>query len=148
MTTTRFNFKESTKQFYIILALCSVFIIASCSKDDETNVDAKKISGTFDVVETDEFDDVENYSITIAKSKNGGANIEINNFGDFMYVPVKAVIKGNVFTIPPQTFVGKKLTISVSGSGTFNGTVLTFDFSLDTGNDIVINQTCVASKVE
>jgi hypothetical protein len=141
-----FNVKSLTLQNNLIFTLCAVLILASCNKDDEANVDVQKISGTFDVAETDECDEVETYTITIVKSEKGGANIEINNFGDFMYVPVKATVSGSAFTIPPQTFVGKKITIIVSGSGTFNGTDLIFNYSLDTGDDIILENSCIATK--
>ena len=138
---------KTIKLKHIAIVLATTLLTISCSKDDDAiNADVQKISGTFDVEETDEFDDVETYTVTIVQSKNGGANIEINNFGDFMYVPVKATIKGSAFTIPPQTFVGKTVTIIISGSGTFNGTDLIFDYSLDTGDDIILENSCVATK--
>ena len=142
-----FSIRKLSLQSNLIFTFCAVLVLTSCSKDDDAiNADVQKISGTFDVEETDEFDDVETYTVTIVQSKNGGANIEINNFGDFMYVPVKATIKGSAFTIPPQTFVGKTVTIIISGSGTFNGTNLIFNYSLDTGDDIILENSCVATK--
>ena len=82
-------------------------------KDDEDfSADIAKVVGTYTVVDTDEDDDVENYTVTISKSGNG---VEISNFGDIMYVPVKATIRGNTFTIPSQTFKGKTMTIVIYG---------------------------------
>lgn len=142
-----FSIRKLALQNNLIFTFCAVLVLAGCSKDDDAiNADVQKISGTFDVEETDEFDDIETYTVTIVQSKNGGANIEINNFGDFMYVPVKATIKGSTFTIPPQTFVGKTVTIIISGSGTFNGTDLIFNYSLDTGDDIILENACIATK--
>jgi hypothetical protein len=129
---------------YVFFA-SAVLIFSSCSDDDEDfSVDAAKVVGTYSVTDTDEDGDVETYSITISQSKDGG--IEISNFGDIMYVPVKATIKGNVFNVPAQTFKGKSMTIVITGNGTMNNTNLNFDYSIDTGDGIVLEHSCVASK--
>ncbi len=102
-----------------------------------------KLVGNYSVVDTDENGDVENYSINITNGKDGG--LEISNFGDIMYVPVKASIKGNSFTVPSQTFKGKSMTIVVAGTGTLNGNTLNFDYTIETG-DHLLEHSCVASK--
>ena len=129
----------------IALVLLSMpFVLGSCNDDDEDfSTEIEKVVGTYSVVDTDEDDDVESYSVAITKSGNG---VSISNFGDIMYVPVKATIKGNVFTIPSQTFVGKTMTIIISGKGTLNGNTLTFDYTIDTGDDILLEHTCSATK--
>ena len=99
--------------------------------------------GNYSVVDTDEDGDVENYAINITQSKDGG--LEISNFGDIMYVPVKASIKGNSFNVPAQTFKGKSMTIVVSGNGTLNGNTLNFDYTIKT-DDHLLEHSCVASK--
>ena len=71
---------------------------------------------------------MENYSITISKSKDGG--VEVSNFGDIMYVPVKATINGTQFHVPAQTFKGKSMTIIVTGNGTLNDNKLNFDYAI------------------
>jgi hypothetical protein len=63
-----------------------------------------------------------------------------------MYVPVKATIKGNMFNVPSQTFKGKSMTIVITGNGTLNDQNLNFDYSIDTGDGIVLEHSCVASK--
>jgi len=118
--------------------------LSSCSSDDEDfSADAAKVIGTYTVVDTYNDDQIKNYDITISKGKDGG--LEISNFGKIMYVPVKASIKGNAFTIPAQTFKGSKITIVVSGLGSLNGNTLNFDYIIETGGD-KLEHSCVASK--
>ena len=83
------------------LALSALLFLASCSNDDDNGpaANVQQVVGTYSVEDTDESEETENYTITIAKGKNG-SNLEINNFGDLMYVPVKANINGNSLTIP------------------------------------------------
>jgi hypothetical protein len=130
---------------YVTPLLFAIITLSGCSKDDEDfSADVAKLVGTYSVTDTDEDADVENYSITISKSNDGG--IEISNFGDIMYVPVKANIKGNVFNVPSQTFKGKSMTIIITGHGTLNGETLNFDYTIETDDDYLLEHSCVASK--
>jgi len=131
-----------------ILIFIGTLILSSCSKDDneDFSADVSKLAGTYAVADTDEYDEVENYEVTITKSKDGGANVEISNFGDFMYVPVKATIKGNTFDIPHQSFKGKTMTIALSGSGTVNGSAINFKYTLETDDDYTFEHNCAATK--
>jgi hypothetical protein len=126
--------------------LFAVISLTSCDKDDDDgfSADVAKIVGTYSVEDTFEDRGVENYTITISDAKDGG--VEISNFGDIMYVPVKANISGNTFTIPLQTFKGKSMTIIITGSGNMAGNNLTFDYTIDTGDDSLLEHSCVASK--
>lgn len=130
---------------YITPILFALVTLTSCSKDDkDINPDVAKVVGTYTVTDTDEDGDIETYSITISDSKDGG--VEISNFGDMMYVPVKATINGNNFQVPAQTFNGKSMTIIITGHGTFNGGQLTFDYTIETDDDYLLEHSCVASK--
>ena len=132
--------------YFLAFLISMAFVLGACNDDDEDfSADVEKVVGTYNVLDTDEDDDVENYSVTITKSGNG---VQISNFGDIMYAPVKATIKGNVFTIPSQTFAGKTMTIVIYGNGTLNGNTLTFDYTIDTGDDILLEHTCSATKQE
>ncbi|HYI78175.1 MAG TPA: hypothetical protein VEW65_11200, partial [Chryseolinea sp.] len=73
-------------------------------------------------------------------------DLEISNFGDIMYVPVKTSIKGNAVTVPAQTFNGKSMTIVIEGSGTLNGNTLNLDYTIETGDDYLLEHSCVATK--
>ena len=129
---------------YITVLMFAIVSLTSCSDDDDgPNPDLAKAVGSYSVVDTDEDGDVENYSINITKSKDGG--LEISNFGDIMYVPVKASMKGNSFNVPAQTFKGKSMTIVVAGTGTLNGNTLNFDYTIKTGDNL-LEHSCVASK--
>ena len=67
-----------------ILLFVTTLILSSCDKDEEDfSADIAKVVGTYTVTDTDEDNEVENYSVTITKSGNG---VEISNFGDIMYV--------------------------------------------------------------
>jgi len=125
--------------------LFSLITLTSCDKDDEDfSADVAKIVGTYTVADSFEDNDVENYSITISDAKDGG--VQISNFGDIMYVPVKATIRGNIFNVPAQTFEGKSMTIVITGNGTLSGDQLRFDYIIDTGDDELLEHSCIASK--
>lgn len=131
---------------YLTPVIFALITLTSCSKDDDENfgADVSRIVGTYSVTDTFENGDVENYSITITDSKDGG--VQVSNFGDIMYVPVKATIKGNNFTVPAQTFKGKSMTIIITGNGILNGDQLNFDYTIDTDDGYLLEHSCVASK--
>lgn len=143
---TRLTSVDSLSPVVIGLLLFVItLMLGSCSNDDEPDysADIAKVVGTYNVTDTDEDDEVENYLVTISKSGNG---VEISNFGDIMYVPVKATIKGNNFTIPSQTFKGKTMTIVISGTGTLTGNKLSFDYTIKTDDDYLLEHSCDATK--
>jgi hypothetical protein len=143
---THSSFAHIVFRTYVTPLLFALTALTSCSKDDEVdnNADIAKIVGTYSVVDTDEDGEVENYSITISKSTDGG--VEVSNFGDIMYVPVKATINGNTFIVPSQTFKGKSMTIIVTGNGSLNGDKLNFDYTIETDDDYLLEHSCVATK--
>src|SRR5688572_8227111 len=128
---TRLTSVDSLSPLVIgMILFVTALILSSCDKDeDDFSADIARVVGTYSVTDTDEDNEIENYSVTITKAGNG---VEISNFGDIMYVPVKATIKGNSFNIPSQTFQGKSMTIVIFGSGTLNGSKLTFDYTIKT----------------
>lgn len=132
-----------------LLALSAFLFLASCNNDDDngSGANVQQVIGSYTVEDTDESDETESYTISIAKGKSG-SNLEISNFGDMMYVPVKANLKGNSLTIPSQTFKGKTMTIVISGQGTFNNNELTFDYVIETDDDYFLEHSCVATKME
>ncbi|HEX6893307.1 MAG TPA: hypothetical protein VF141_21500 [Chryseolinea sp.] len=142
---TRFTSVDSLSPLVIgMLLFVTALILSSCDNDDEDfSADIARVVGTYNVTDTDEDNEVENYFVTITKAGNG---VEISNFGDIMYVPVKATIKGNSFTIPSQTFQGKTMTIEIFGSGTLNGSNLTFDYTIKTDDDYLLEHSCEATK--
>jgi hypothetical protein len=142
--------KFASLNFSSPLIICFLFfaaalILSGCKDDDDdTSPDVAKLVGTYAVEETDMYADVDNYTVEITKSKDGGANIEISNFGDFMFAPVKGTIVGNTLTIPTQTFTANS-TIKISGSGTLTGNNLHFDYTLESGGD-TFEYSCEATK--
>lgn len=131
---------------YLMPVLFAFVTLTSCNKDDDEDfsADITKVIGTYSVTDTFENGDVGTYSITISDAKDGG--VQISNFGDIMYVPVKAMVKGNAFMVPAQTFNGKSMTIIISGSGNVNGDQITFDYTIDTGDDQLLEHSCIAAK--
>lgn len=141
---------ESVRSFKMItLVFVALLGLSACDENDESDftADVEKVIGTYevsDLFETDEEPEV--YEISLVKSDKGAPHIEITNFGDIMYVPVKGIVKGNTFTVPAQTFKGKSMTIVITGSGTFNDNELTFDYVIDTG-DSELSHSCEAVKL-
>lgn len=130
---------------FVALLVSAMIFLAGCSDDENVNsAEAQKIVGTFQITDTDEWDEVETYSIGI--THKGGADLEITNFADIMYVPVKATLKSNKLTIPSQTFKGKTMTIVVQGSGTFDGVSLNFNYTIDSGDGYIFEHSCQGVK--
>lgn len=129
----------------LVLMFAVLILANACNDDDEKDysADIARIVGTYTVTDTDEDDEVETYTVVITKSGNG---IEITNFGDIMYVPVKATISGNTLTIPSQTFKGNTMTIKIYGQGTLNNNNLTFDYTIETDGDYFLEHTCTAER--
>jgi hypothetical protein len=127
------------------LLFAAALIFGSCDNEDEPDftADIAKVVGTYTVTDKDEDDEVETYTVNITKSGNG---VEISNFGDLMYVPVKATIQGNTFTIPSQMFKGKSMTIVIYGQGTLSGNKLTFDYTIQTDDNYMLEHSCDAIK--
>lgn len=143
-TSNRGTFNFTATYFMVFMLISVALMLGSCNDDDEDlSADIAKVVGTYNVVDTDESDDVENYAVTITKSGNG---VQISNFGDIMYVPVKATIKGNIFTIPSQTFKGKTMTITIYGQGSLNGNNLTFDYTIETDDEYLLEHNCSATR--
>jgi hypothetical protein len=142
---TRLTSVDSLSPLVIgMILFVTALILSSCDKDeDDFSADIARVVGTYSVTDTDEDNEIENYSVTITKAGNG---VEISNFGDIMYVPVKATIKGNSFNIPSQTFQGKSMTIVIFGSGTLNGSKLTFDYTIKTDDDYILEHSVDATK--
>jgi hypothetical protein len=70
------------------------------------------------------------YNYTVSVSKAGANQIQISNFADLFNVPVKANVNGMSFAIPTQTFTNPSgKSISVSGTGTLVGDLLTFQYT-------------------
>jgi hypothetical protein len=129
----------------LLSVLTATLILSGCKDDDDdTSPDVARLVGTYDVEETDTHNNVDNYTVTISKSKDGEPNIEISNFGDFILVPVKGTIVGNTLTIPSQTFTANS-TINISGNGTLTGNNLHFDYTMVALGD-TFEYSCEATK--
>jgi hypothetical protein len=132
----------------LALLLVAFFTLSARVGDHPDDVEAqlKNLTGTYNVSDKLQVgNESKNYSITVTKSAAGIAAVDIANFGNVMYAPVRAVIRGNNFYIEPQLFKGKKMSITVSGSGTFNMTGLRFDYVIDTGKSQLVYR-CDAQK--
>jgi hypothetical protein len=129
---------------YITPAVFAIITLGSCSSDDDgPNPDIAMILGNYAVTDTNDYGAVENYSIVISESKG---ELEISNFGDFMFTPVKATIAGSIFNIPPQTFKAGSMTIIITGNGGLSSDRLTFEYTIDRGDGDLYEHSCLASK--
>lgn len=132
--------------FTALVLAASVFMTACSDDEDKFAASVEKTVGSYSVEDTAEWGEVEYYSITIKKSSEGGPYVEISNFGDIMYVPIKAMVSGDKFGIPAQTFSEKTMSITISGSGSFVGDSIEFDYTIETNDGSVLEHSCVASK--
>jgi hypothetical protein len=114
----------------VLAALLVTLFISSCSTDEETAPDTSPLFlGTYSVEDISHTSGhVYNYDITISPSASG--LIQISNFADIFNVPIKASVHDMNFTIAAQSFTNPSgKTITVSGSGTLLGNVLTFSYT-------------------
>lgn len=129
---------------YITPAVFAIITLGSCSSDDDgPNPNIVMIVGNYTVTDTNDYGAVENYSIVISESKG---ELEISNFGDFMFTPVKATIAGSIFSIPPQTFKAGSMTIIVTGNGGLSSDKLTFEYTIDRGDGDLYEHSCLAIR--
>lgn len=132
--------------FTVLVLAASIFLAACNDDEDQFAAGVEKAVGTYSVEDTAEWGEVEYYTITIKKSSEGGPYVEISNFGDIMYVPIKAMISGDKFGIPAQTFSEKTMSITISGSGSFVGDTLEFDYTIEVDDGSILEHSCVAAK--
>lgn len=123
--------KQSTSLFrniYVIILSLSL-MLPSCRKDKDMAIPASVLAGQYEVI-----DDTETYILKV--EQKGGNNFQINQFGGFLNVPLKAVGEGNTLKIPSQTFTnpnGSKITIAGTGTLSTKNTqddTITFQYSL------------------
>lgn len=130
---------------FILVSIASVFVSFSYN-DEKRNIDVENFAGSYDVAQRSEDGVTTNYTIAFTKSQPGKTNIEIANFGDVMYVPIKGFVEGNKISIPNQTFVGDTMTLVISGSGKLVGDELVFSYTIDTGDTIMRDYRCHAKR--
>lgn len=126
---------------YIPSILFALVTLSSCSDDD----DVPTVFGSYEVSETNHYDAVDTYPIDLTQAKSGGVNIEIKNFGGFMFVPVKGTLDATALTIPTQTFTAGNEIIKISGSGILSGKKLDFTYTMESDGDLY-EYSCAAIK--
>jgi hypothetical protein len=100
-----------------------------CSDDDKGPDTSSMFAGDYEVEDISQSSGYI-YNYTVSVSKAGDNQIQISNFADLFNVPVKANVNGMSFTIPKQTFTNPSgKSISVSGTGTLTGDVLSFQYT-------------------
>jgi hypothetical protein len=81
------------------------------------------------------------YSMPIYKSTINDNLLLLNNFGNYgLGITAEATVNGNSITIPQQTLPN---LITINGSGTLNGTTLTFTYT-ETFNGIATTVSTIA----
>ena len=112
------------------LALFGSFALVSCSDNEAASPDtSSQFVGDYEVEDISQGSGyVYNYDVSI--SRTGTNQIQISNFADMFNVPIKANVNGMSFTIPKQSFTNPSgKSISVSGTGTLSGDILTFQYT-------------------
>jgi hypothetical protein len=142
--------KKFSLYFTRVMLLAVLALVTLSAREDNLPEDlaahAEKIVGTYRVADQKlNNPEASRYSISIAKSTTGTALIELHNFGNIMYVPITATVRGNHFYIQPQTFKGKTISIVISGAGSFSDTSLHFTYTVNTGHTQLIHQ-CEATR--
>ncbi|MDX2283453.1 MAG: hypothetical protein NW241_04790 [Bacteroidia bacterium] len=67
------------------------------------------------------------YSITITASSTGTNGVIVSNFGNFGQ-PVNGTVNGSSISIPSQTVTASGVAVTVNGTGSINGTILTINY--------------------
>ena len=105
----------------IYLAVCMTFALTLFSGCEEADKRDDYV-GSYRVHEVIVGQLLDDYNFNIVKSSANKNDIIINNFFNVSSVALIAVVNGDSFTIPQQTFQ----TVGFSGSGRRNGNTLNF----------------------
>ncbi|WAC12627.1 hypothetical protein [Dyadobacter pollutisoli] len=134
---------------FTLLILPVIIFLSSCSKDSLAPVEElPSLAGTFTVAETSTFPDGrtdrDEYVITINKSATDKSYFEIANFAGLLKKKVQVLVDGEKFNIPSQTFQAGNSKMTVAGSGTLQGSRLTFAYTVR--GDFTWDANCVSDK--
>jgi len=140
----------------LVFSLFAVFCLSSCSKEegctnplaDNFNAEAEeddrscilareKFIGQYDVAETCPSGNF-SYAINIVTSSASENGVIINNFGEFGQ-PVNGTISGSNITIPSQNISVQGVAITLDGSGSITGNLLTINYTFNVSG---AGQTC------
>lgn len=122
------------KTFMAVAAFASLTVVSSCTKTcDEgfegdkcdTEIRAKFI-GQFQGSETCTVG-TDNYTVTITSATSDVLKVTFNNVYNAGYTAT-ATVDGSAFTVASQTVASG---VTVAGSGTISGDVLTFTYTID-----------------
>lgn len=135
----KFNFKNTLGS--LILFGTIALSLVSCKKDER-----EKFLGTYSVNESCGLGNV-SYQMTVSASSSSDDGVLMANFGGFSTaVSVSGNINKSAITIPNQNISIGGNTVSLSGTGALNGTILTiaYTFSVGGGSD---NCTATCTKL-
>lgn len=114
----------------IIIAVISVFALASCTTDDPNLDDRDDYTGNWICQENSSQLGSSSYNVSISKSGTDSTAILIGNFYNLgSSKTAKAIVNGNTFTINPQLVDN----LNVSGSGTLNGSQINLTYAVSAG---------------
>ncbi|MES2732855.1 MAG: hypothetical protein V4714_13965 [Bacteroidota bacterium] len=128
----------------LLLLLTCTFLFTACKKEEDALEQREPFVGAYAVKQTSTTNGKTEYSMTIAKSATDKNTVEIANFADVIKKKVLAVVNGNNFTIPSQTFVSGKSQIIITGSGSMNGKILHLTYVVK--GDFNWDAVCVSTK--
>jgi hypothetical protein len=136
--------KKTSLWLMALLVFVAGFV--SCSKDEDAR---EGFVGTYNAQESFSLGGqnfTENYSFSITKSSSVSDRILLSGFADASGVTVEATVSGNSFSIPQQTIVVEGESVGVSGSGSRDGSRLTYSYNVSTVN-FAINISGTANKL-
>jgi hypothetical protein len=114
---------SSFKSYALVLVLISATLF-SCKKDER-----EKFLGSYNVNEACTPAANFNYQMTVTESSGDDETVLLGNFGDFNNQSFTATVSESSLTIPNQSVSVNGTTVTVSGSGAINGSILTITYT-------------------
>lgn len=119
-----------------VILIGATLFLASCAKDDDTEAtgdDRDKYTGTWTFNETSQVFGTSTYTVTVTKDNTSANQIIAKNFYHLgSNTNTFVVVDGNNMTIQSQLVSGNTL----SGTGSYSNSNLTFSFSADDGQTV------------
>lgn len=130
-----------------IFAMSLIFVFSACSEEEIDDRDL--FEGTWRATESFVFNGESQeftYTFTITKSSGNEQNILLTGFAGEPSETITASVNGSSFVIPQQTIISAGESVGISGSGSINGSSITFSYNASFV-DAAINVSGTATKL-